>query len=114
MEIIFQRNKAFSCLETMQTADKIFTSSLSVHICMYYLEKDSPDLIADFQEILGEIFILDLNSNILSQAFKNYDFEDYEDCLQIETCLSGKITNFLTLDKKLAKNHKNLLNIVLL
>lgn len=114
MEIIFQRPKAKKCLETISQAKNLFVSSLSVHIVMYYLEKDAPDLILDFQEILGEFFVLDLNSLVLQKAFNSYDFRDFEDFIQVTTCLESEIKNFLTLDKDLAKKHSDKLNITLL
>lgn len=114
MEIIFQRVKAKECLEILERARNLFISSLYVHIVMYYLEKDAPNLIEDFQEIIGEFFVLDLNSNILQKAYINYDSKDFEDCVQVATCGENNIDSLLTLDKSLAKKYSNKLNITLL
>jgi predicted nucleic-acid-binding protein len=113
MEIIFQRNKVRNCIKIIANYQEVYISSLCVHICMYHLEKDMQSVIPDFIEIIETMNVLDLDSATIFRSFDEYDENDFEDWLQINSCLLNKISNFLTLDQKLSKKHSDKLNIIL-
>ncbi len=114
MEIIFQRNKALDCLKTIKKYNKFYISTLSIHICIDYLEKDLPKLVKNFIEIIDDMSVLDLDSQTIFKTFDEYNEKNFEDWLQINIAFLNKIPNFLTLDRDLYKNHKDKLNIILL
>jgi predicted nucleic-acid-binding protein len=111
MEIVFQKSKSLICLDRMKNFKNYYISSLSVHICMYYLEKDLPQSVDDFIEIISDMTVLD--SGTVFKSFDDYDKNDFEDWLQVNTSLLNNISNFLTLNKQLSKKHSEKLNIIL-
>ena len=113
MEILFQRTKYAQISELLSQYSNVYISFLTIHILMYYTELEKLEVQNTWQLILN-CTILENNQTTFELAKNIYNGDDFEDCLQIATCLSGEITTFITLDKNLAKKHKNLLNIVLL
>jgi predicted nucleic acid-binding protein len=113
MEILFQRTKYTQIAEFLSQNSNVYISFLTIHILMYYTELEKLEVQNTWQ-LIQNCTILENNQTTFELAKNIYSGDDFEDCLQIATCLSDEITTFITLDKNLAKNHKNLLNIVLL
>lgn len=113
MEILFQRSKYSQIKDIFGNYSNFYISFLTVHILMYYteIEKLEP---ANTWKLLENLTILENNQNTFDFAKKIYDGKDFEDCLQVATCLNNNTKNFLTLDKNLAKKHSDKLNIILL
>lgn len=113
MEIFFKRPKYKQIQDFLESYSNFYISFLTVHIVMYFseLEKLNPK---DTFALLENFEILKNDQNTFDLAKDLYDGKDFEDALQIASCLNAGIDNFLTLDKNLAKKYSNKLNITLL
>ena len=113
MEILFQRSKYLEISKNMEDYSSFYISFLTCHILMYFTELEKLDPNNTFK-LLENTRILENIDTTFDLAVKLYDGKDFEDCIQVGTCLENGIPNFITLDKSLAKKYADKLNIILL
>lgn len=70
--------------------------------------------ILEIHSLLEFYDIINVDSETIIKAKNISNDSDFEDALQVASCLENGLTDFVTTDKKLAKRYKNLLNIILL
>ncbi len=113
MEILFSRDKSEKCLEFL--VDKIgnlYISNISLHICNYFLEKEKKDILAN-KIFFDQFGLIDFDSTIIATAYNIYT-KDFEDALQVASCLEIDCDQLWTLDKKMQNNYGNVCNILML
>lgn len=110
LEIIFVRNKYKLCRKIiLDNYKKLYISALSVHICNYFIEKYNLG-IEEYKQFFNNFETINLDTKVLELAYQNYT-QDFEDSIQVASAINKKCTKFITLDKKLYKQYKNLINI---
>jgi len=113
MEILFQRSKYGEVSEMLKNYSNFYISFLTCHILMYYTELEKLDPNNTFK-LLNNTQILENTDTTFDLATQLYNDKDFEDCIQVATSLENEITDFITLDKSLAKKYSDKLNIILL
>ncbi|MFM7853800.1 MAG: type II toxin-antitoxin system VapC family toxin [Flammeovirgaceae bacterium] len=113
MEVIFNRQKSKECLNLIvNNFENAYISSLSVHICNYFLEKESGN-IKENGLFFAQFNKFELNNDLLELAYSIYS-KDFEDAIQVASCLENNCYEIYTLDKNMAKNYEHLLKIIIL
>lgn len=114
LEIIADRTNAQACRSFIGNTDKeLVTTMLSVDLVFYFVEAKK------LQREPAEAFLrkftwLPLTEADGEQAFRTYDGRDFEDALQIACALREGCSEFVTLDKALAKKYADTLAVRLL
>jgi predicted nucleic acid-binding protein len=113
MELFFGRSKSDICIQTLLKFDELYISNLSIVNLYYFAEKSLVD-IQKLEEFIFNWNWLEVSNYQIQNALLIYNQDDFEDAVQISTCIENKIQNFLTLDKNLAKKYADKLKITLL
>lgn len=113
MEVIFSRKKSKQCLELIvSNLGNIYISSLSVHICNYFLKKEGKS-VKENSVFFTQFDIHDLNSSLLDETYNIYT-KDFEDAIQVASFLKSDCVEFYTLDKQMKQNYGQIAKIVVL
>ena len=113
MELFFGRSKSDICIQTLLKFDELYISNLSIVNLYYFAEKSLVD-IQKLEEFIFNWNWLEVSNYQIQNALLIYSQDDFEDAVQISSCIENKIQNFLTLDKNLAKKYADKLKITLL
>jgi predicted nucleic acid-binding protein len=110
MEVIFNRSKSKECLNLiLGNFGEIYISSLSVHICNYFLEKEGKNVVENALFFL-QFDQVELSENLLEQAYQIYS-TDFEDAIQVASSVQNNCLELYTLDKNMSKNYGHVVNI---
>lgn len=113
MELFLNRQRRAQVEKTIMAlpGDAVLaTSILTVHILLYYVEKDGFDK-SEANAFLSAYRILGMEANDYERAFAN-DQGDFEDALQTACALRHNCRKILTLDRDFAALHAKHIPIV--
>lgn len=114
LEIVEKRAGWQACRNYLaDLTDDLAITMLTVHLMMYFAEKDRLDWRA-VKAFLERYHWLPLMPTDANWAFVRFDGKDFEDALQVGCALRAGCTRFATLDQTLAKKYKAALPIDLI
>jgi|GEM_PF-4607700 len=112
-EILKERYNKEKCLDYLSSLKgELFVSILSISIAWHY--SSDPETIEFCKDFLDSFTPLHLTKNDLYMAYELWNYEDFEDALQVSSCLNNNISTIVTLDKKLAEKYKSTLQVELI
>lgn len=113
LELLLQRVGRNVVLKELSKYEVSCITPVTVGIVLYFAEREKLDL--TLVEQLTEHFeIIPLTNQSYLQAKKFYAGQDFEDALQVASCLEANIKTMITLDKGLAKKYAHHLKTILL
>jgi predicted nucleic acid-binding protein len=113
LEVIEKRAHVDACEQMLRNSEEKSISILSLDLVMYFLEKDKIAL-EPARGFLESFVWLPVTDADAQWAFAHFKGDDYEDALQVSCAIREGCSNFVTLDKLLAKKYANTISIELL
>jgi predicted nucleic acid-binding protein len=110
VEIVRDRFDKQKCLDYLDELNgNFYISTLTLSIVWHYATK--PQTILNCKEFLSNFEVLDLTTNEVDLAYQIWNDEDFEDALQVASCLNHNIGKIITRDKGLAGKYSTLIEI---
>lgn len=91
------------------SSDKAAVSALTAHLVMYFGSKTRP--LGLLQHFLSDFIMLPLEQTDFDWAFANNRNVDFEDTLQLAVAIRHGCDRFITFDKKLYRDYRDLPSI---
>jgi predicted nucleic acid-binding protein len=114
LEILLpDRDNPGRATRALRSATTQIISPLTVHLYAHFGRQQGfvlDDLLADVSNYATS----DLGASEVAWAIKNHQDNDFEDALQVACALSSDAREFVTFDKKLAKNYQKFITVKVL
>lgn len=110
LEVVLGRKKQQSVRKILaQNLNKLYISALTAHLVVHFGQKRAT--LPVLQNFLRDYLFGPLEATDFEWAFNNARNDDFEDALQLAVAIRHGCQEFLTLDKRLYRDYKNLPSI---